>query len=135
MGYREQAEEFHRILSCKECGKISKFLAEGYRGLYVILRIVRDSEKGVLSSDIAKTMNISTARVAVALKTLHQKGYISKIPADYDGRKIILKVTPSGEKALSEREKSVYDLIETFLAKLTEEEAQTFIMIAKKLFR
>ena len=134
MNYRRQAEEFYHILANNNNVKISKFLDDGLRGIYVILRIVRDSKTEILPGDIAKMMGISTARVAVALKTLEKKGYISKAPAAYDGRKIVLKITPAGLQALSERESAVYDFIESFLKKVSASEAQTFIDIAKKIF-
>lgn len=135
MDYRETAEEFYRILLGGVSSRISKFLDEGLRGLYVVLKTVRDSETEISPGDIAKNLNISTARVAVALKTLERKGYISKSHPAYDGRKVLLKSTPLGDQVLSEREKSVYDLIEALLRKLTEQEAQTYIRLTKKLFQ
>lgn len=134
MDYREQAEELYHILANKNNSKIPKLFDDGLRGIYPILRILRDSGSEILPGDIARIMDISTARVAVAIKTLEKKGYISRIPASYDGRKIILKITPSGLQALSERETYIYEFTETFLRKVSIDEAQTFIETARKIF-
>lgn len=134
MDYRKSAVELCRAFEGREGRKVANLL-NGFKGAYVILRILRDSETDVLSGDIAKKMDISTARVAAALNSLSGKGYIKRAPADNDGRKTVVKITTSGLQALSEREEIVYSLIEAFLKKLTEEEARAFLALAKKLFQ
>ena len=135
MDYALMAQEFCKAFTGKGCRKVTKLLDEGFKGMYVILRILRNSETEVLPSDIAKRMDVSTARVAAALNSLSKKGFIERIPDNLDGRKIVLKITPSGLQALEEREIVVYNLIEMFLKKITEEEATTFLAIVKKLFQ
>lgn len=134
MDYRKSAVELFWAFEGREGRKVANLL-NGFKGAYVILRILRDSETDVLSGDIAKKMDISTARVAAALNSLSGKGYIKRAPADNDGRKTVVKITPSGLQALSEREELVYSFVEAFLKKLTEEEARAFLSLVKKLFQ
>lgn len=134
MDYRKSAVELCGVFEGWEGRKVAN-LINGFKGAYVILRILRDSETDVLPGDIAKKMDISTARVAAALNSLSRKGYIKRAPSDSDGRKTVVKITPSGLQALSEREEIVYSLIEAFLKKLTEEEARAFLSLVKKLFQ
>ena len=134
MSYSEMAKEFYKTFTSACSGQLTKQLDVGTSGMYCILRILRNSNGELLSVDIAKAMDVSTARVAVAMKALAKRGYIEKIPTAYDGRKVVVKITQSGLNALTERETMIYNLIETLLKKLNVEEAQTFIALSKKIF-
>lgn len=134
MDYRKTAEELCDTFRNKEARKLADLLDKGSKGIYVILRILRECNGEVFAGDIAQAMDISTARVAAALNTLSEKRYIERKPSAADGRKTVVEITADGLRALNERENAVLGLIESFLRKLTVEEAQTFITITAKLF-
>lgn len=135
MDYDIIASEFCKMFKGKQGRQVTKLLEDGFKGMYAILRVVRDSENEIMPIDIAKKLDISTARVAAALNSLSKKGYIRRIPALSGNSNVIVEITPSGLMALSERETKVHGFITALLKKLSENEAQTFIDIMKKLFQ
>lgn len=134
MDYGTIANEFCRMFEGKQGRQVTRLLEEGFKGMYAVLRVVRDNNSEIMPIDISKKLDISTARVAAVLNSLSKKGYVKRLSAVDGNRSVIVQITPLGLQALSERETKVHNLIITFLKKLTEEEAQTFIHIAKKIF-
>ncbi len=113
--------------------KIFSLLEDGYKGLFVILKVINSQHNEVIAGDISKKLNISTARVAVALNTLEKKQYIIKRKSDNDLRKTVVELTPLGEAALLEREKKIQEVIESILECLNIEEQQQLFNILKKI--
>lgn len=113
--------------------KILKTLEDGYKGLFVILKVIRNRSGEIIAGDISNELNISTARVAVALKTLEEKKYIIKSKGTDDGRKTIVKITNDGLIVLEKREKEIRDLIKGILNILTEDEIKQLINILWKI--
>lgn len=113
--------------------KILKTLEDGYKGLFVILKVIRNRSGEIIAGDISNELNISTARVAVALKTLEEKKYIIKSKGTDDGRKTIVKITNDGLIVLEKRENEIKDLIKGILNILTEDEIKQLINILWKI--
>lgn len=127
--------EMKKICQGREWRKVINFLENGYKGIFVILRILRDSKTEIVSADLAKQLDVSTARIANALNTLESKGYIRRIPSAIDGRKVVIKITPLGIEALEAREKEVNNLVVPLFGKLSAEEQITFFNLLKKLLQ
>lgn len=127
--------EMKNICRGKEWRKVIDLLENGYKGIFVILRVLRDDKTDVVSADLAKQLNVSTARIATALNTLERKGYIYRTPSHVDGRKVVISITPLGSEALAAREKEVNDIIAPLFGKLTKEEQITFFSLLKKLLQ
>lgn len=113
--------------------KIVTTLEKGYKGLYVILKVIKDQNGEVIAGDISNKLNISTARVAVALKTLERKKYITKYKSSADLRKTVVRLTPLGKEVLKIREEEINSLIEALLKDLTDEEIEQLIKIINKI--
>lgn len=113
--------------------KIVTTLEKGYKGLYVILKVIKDQNGEVIAGDISNKLNISTARVAVALKTLERKKYITKYKSLTDLRKTVVTLTPLGKEVLKIREEEINSLIEALLKDLTDEEIEQLIKIINKI--
>lgn len=125
--------EMKKICHGKEWRKVIEFLENGYKGIFVILRILHESKTEVVSAALAKQLDVSTARIATALNTLERKGYIERTPSQNDGRKVVITLTPRGSEALEEREKEANALVNPLFARLTEDEKNTFFTLLKKL--
>lgn len=127
--------ELIKICQGRDWRKVISFLESGYKGIFVILRLLHDSDTEIVSSDLAKRLNVSTARIATALNTLERKGYIKRTPSSKDGRKVVILLTPLGDKALEAREKEANELVVSMFDKLTREEKNTFFELLKKLLQ
>lgn len=113
--------------------KVVTTLEDGYRGMYVILKFVRDNPNETVAGDISKSLNISTARVAVCLNSLEKKSYIIKSKSKSDGRVTIVKITDLGKSVLAKREGEINNLIELLFSHLSEEEVIQLINIIQKI--
>lgn len=122
-----------RLCGAKKWRNLIDFIEEGYKGMFVILRIVKDSAEPVSAGDLAKIMNVSTARIARALNTLERKGYIERRVSLSDARKVIIFLTEQGEIALSERDGRVSDMITPMIGRLSDCEVESFFVLLGKM--
>ena len=132
MEKKKIAQEFFKRLSTKNVGRIFSFL-EDNRGMYTILKFIHEADKDVLAGDISKSLNISTARVAVALTSLKKRNFIEKIKSDDDARKTIVKITDIGKTALEERQNKIIKNITNLLNKLSNRDSKILLEIITKL--
>ncbi len=135
MNFREIQKEMKTLCKTDNWQRLMHLLDEGYKGMFVIMRILSESDGNVSAGDLAREMNVSTARIARALNTLEGKGFIKRESETGDARKVIIKLTAQGESALEERKKKVEKMIEPMLEKLTGEEVVKLFSLLKKLLR
>lgn len=110
------------------------FIESGSRGVYVILRYLRDSgNNDVVAGDLAKEMGVTTARIARALKGLEKKGYIQRKRMDPDGRKVSVILTQEGKLALQNRERELRLTLLPWLNRLDEKEQLKLIELLQKI--
>lgn len=129
-----QATEIRNIFERKGCKNFIKLFDTGFKGTYVVLRILRDANGALSAGDLAKETNISTARIAVIIKVLLDKKHITRVQSACDGRKVAVEITPDGVVALEQRELEIQSMIEQFLRKLTDDETENLIFLLKKMF-
>lgn len=110
-------------------------IEDRYRGMFVMLNLLRDSDGAVVAGDFAKRMGVSTARVASALNTLEGKGFVRRERDETDARRVVIRMTEEGEKALEERKAYINATLAPMLDKLTAEEAETLIRLLAKLLK
>lgn len=110
-------------------------MSEGYRGMYVILRILYERKDDVVAGELAKEMNVSTARVATALNALEGKGYVRRETDIKDARRVIIRLTKDGERAFVTRKNEVVTKLQPMLDKLSDEEILTLWSLMNKLLK
>lgn len=115
--------------------KLTGMIDDGYKGMYVILRILQESETNVVAGDLARRMYVSTARIARALNALESKNHIRRESDDSDARKVVIRLTQQGERALEERNKVVAETVEPMISNLSDEEAETLFSLLEKFLR
>lgn len=133
MNKRDYIKEVFINLKCENFRKVLTTLEDGYKGLFVILKVIRDYQGKIIAGDISSKLEISTARVAVALKTLERKKYIIKHKAKDDARKTIVELTELGKKVLEDRENEILNLMDDLFDKLELDELQQLLNIINKL--
>lgn len=128
-------DEMKNICQSKNWRTLTGLIDDGYRGMFVILRILNESDGDVVAGDLAKKMNVSTARVASALNTLQNKGYVLRRPDGKDARKVVVCLTEQGAEALEQRKLYVEQTVAPMLANLTDEETATLFALMKKMLQ
>lgn len=106
---------------------------EGYKGMFVVLQILQESDKPITSGELAKKSGVSTARTASALNALEKKGYVIREKEEKDGRKVLIRLTDQGRSVLEERKLKVEETIKPMLSNLTEDEIDDLFCLLKKL--
>lgn len=129
----EQTIELLNLLDTNQTRKIAQIIEEGIKGLYVILKLIRNAPTPIIAKDIALKLNISTARVTKALNSLELKHYIKKYPDDIDKRKIYLQLTEQGSIVLKKREEEIAKVLVQMLKNLDDKDLKNLKQIINKI--
>ena len=83
------------------------------------------SEEYLTMSDIAKKMGQSTAAATGLVDRLEKLGYVERVHAAEDRRKIMVRVTPQGVELVSRMRKEIATDLADILSGMDEDEAET----------
>lgn len=134
MGYSELAAEVmaktgRMMKSSFWPKKANAFL----HGEMFILNFLVNRQSDTLPSELAAAMNTSTARVAMALKSLETKGFIQRRIDKEDRRKVIVSITEEGNTlVLSEREE-MRDRMVRILRELGEKDTREYMRLIDRI--
>ena len=103
------------------------------QGEIFVLSYLTRLEEDCTAGQIAKYMDVSTARVAVILNSLEKKGFIEKKKDLNDKRKTIVHVTEKGMCSVLEKKERFYDLIETIIDQVGIEKINAFIETMREI--
>lgn len=76
-------------------------------GIGNVLGFLACSGREVSAGEISEYMNVSTARVAVLLKKMSDKGLIVKKNDPNDGRRVMVSITDLGQELLTEKQNEI----------------------------
>lgn len=131
----KEIQDFKSMLSKKDSMQIAKMVEVGYKGKFMILKILLLNGGKLFAGELAQKLNVSTARVAVAIKSLEQKGYVIRCQSESDARKVEISITELGIEILNKYVRDIDNFIKEKLQKFdNEEELNMFTKLAKKFF-
>jgi len=122
------------IFAMKHRRIMQKFLDE--TGVYqaqhrLLMEIFRNPD--VSQNDIARSMDVSAATIAVSLKKLEKGGYIKRETVEEDNRFNKITITEKGNKVV-EQSKQIFDLVhQKVFEGFSEEEKRTLFTLLQKL--
>lgn len=133
MDYNDLAQDFlekMRVLSkARPQRKINRFM----QGEIFVLNYIFCNEGIAAPGAISDEMEISTARVAAALNSLENKGFITRRTDSRDRRKVLVELTEAGRLRCREyREMAIGDAA-GMLCVLGERDAKEFVRILGRL--
>lgn len=134
MGGKEAAKKLYQVCTKADIRPFLRFFEDGFQGTCLILKILRNAGQ-LTAGEIAKRLDVSTARVAAALNSLEKKGCVERLKSATDGRMVVVRLTASGRAALESREEQLLAMIGRILGKLTEEELLSLLHIIEKLVK
>ncbi len=97
---------------------------------HLLMRLAKQEWKS--QKELADSMEISTATVAVSLKKLENSGYIKRDVIPDDNRYNQLEITEKGREVVKESCKIFDHIDETMFKDFTEEEKETLYRLMKK---
>lgn len=133
MDENERVEVYLKKLYASSPKNFIEKMNKRSRGIFVLLKCLAESEKEVCAGDINKAFNVSTARVATVLKKLVKRGLIETTTAKEDRRKVIVKITDLGRKAVEQGENEARNVMKILIREVGEEEMDEFIRIFIKV--
>ena len=102
-------------------------------GVRHALMFIFEENKKVTPGDISKKLGVSTARVAVIIRRLQEKGLIRKERDAKDGRKADIALTDEGKECVKKmKEKFVSDSVK-IIETVGVERVNTFLDIAEEI--
>lgn len=101
-------------------------------GEYAALNYINIHGGKVLPCDMAKDICVSSARIAVLLKGMENKGLIEKKPDENDKRKLSVIITEKGLKKLNAKLNEYTEALSEIFEKLGEQDSEDFLRISEK---
>jgi len=104
-----------------------------FKGEMFILNYMARKRTAVLPGELSAAMNSSSARIAMALRSMEQKGYIRRDLDRSDRRKILVTITPKGWELQRSKSSAMRAAAEALVGELGEDDARTYIRIAGRI--
>jgi len=133
MDYTSLSKEFLQIVYRFHKIRPQKQLSKAMRGEAFALQFIAQHENTVVPSDIENTMGISSARIAIVLNGLEDKGLIIRQIDPSDRRRTLLKLTPAGEEQAAKDAEQLLALATGMLEYLGENDAKEYVRIMSRL--
>ena len=133
MDYSISAAELFEKMQLLHKASVQKRIDGAIHGEAFVLNYIARRECEVLPGEIADGMGVSSARIAQTLKSIEDKGLITRRIDKGDRRRILVELTPEGRKSAAEHKLKIMELTEKMLGLLRENDAKEYVRITGKL--
>lgn len=110
-----------------------KTLDQRQMGMEAILHMLLESRKTVTAGSISEEMGVSTARVAVLLRKLAEKGLVTKETDAVDARVTVVRLTEAGRKIAEEKRSMAVRQMGAAIDKVGMERMLEFAAVLKEI--
>lgn len=131
--YLELANQFLQIRRSLPYVKFDKEVSEKSKYEIYILSYLKRHNGTAHPKDLSGEFIVSTARMAVLLNQLEEKGFIARIHDSEDNRQTIIKLMPKGEEFFEEKNDKIVKFIARFFDELGETDSNEFVRLYTKL--
>ncbi|MCR5112418.1 MAG: winged helix DNA-binding protein [Acholeplasmatales bacterium] len=133
---KEFKRRFHEIFACNRGRKFMDGMDEGIKGAGpTIIELKKAECEGIelTAGDLSAKFNVSTAREAVLLNTLEEKGLIQRYKSDTDGRKTFVRLTDLGRKKADDMKNHWEKMLTIALDGISDEDLNVFFDVLSKM--
>lgn len=130
---REQIELLRKQLWEAVPMEFCKQIDQKQVGMEAILQLLLEADQTVTAGMLSEAMNVSTARMAVLLRKMSEKGLIVKETHALDGRVTVVRLTEHGEAIAGKKREEALRQIGAVIDKVGMERMQEFIRISKEI--
>ena len=124
--YTALAQEMLLALDKNRCQPPHEELSQTMRGEMAVLRL--------LAGEISRGLGMTTSRIAAVLNSLERKGMIIRCADPGDRRRVVVRLTPSGEDFCLARRRDAERDFAHLLERLGEEDARQFVHLLGRVF-
>ncbi len=133
MDHRKEIIDLLREIYTCSPRKFFRQIDGSQQGINFVLAFLVKADGKVTPGDIAKGLNVSTARIAVILNKMEKNNLIIRHTSTEDARQIEVEITPEGITRAAEIRKQILKKIDILLDKVGYEELREFILISQKI--
>lgn len=133
MASREQIELLRRQLWEAVPMEFCKQIDQKQVGMEAILQLLLEADQTLTAGMLSEAMNVSTARMAVLLRKMSEKGLIVKETHALDGRVTVVRLTEYGEAIAGKKREEALRQIGAVIDKVGMERMLEFIRISKEI--
>ncbi len=133
MDYEKYFDEILKILYDLHSHHQANDIPIGVKGEAILLLTLVHRGGYALPGELAKDINVSTARIAAILKSVEKKGLIKREIDTNDRRKILVTITPEGQLFADARKDEIFTFWKKFMDFIGEEDVLHSIRILKKV--
>lgn len=133
MGTREDAQEILREF--RGCWSKSFFnkIDESQKGIGFVLVYLQETDHEVIAGELARELNVSTARIAALLRKMEKSGLIVRYHSSEDARQTVVEITQAGTEYVDKMKEQILTKIELLLEKVGKKDMEEFIRISHKI--
>ena len=133
MSTREDAREMlYKLRACRSKSFFNK-IDESQKGIGFVLVYLQEADHEVIAGDLARELNVSTARIAALLRKMEKNGFISRYHSAADARQTVVEITPSGSEYVDKMREQILMKMELLIKKVGKEDIEEFIRISQKI--
>lgn len=128
----EELRFFQKFNSCVPA-RVLEGIDMAQRGICCVLGYLKNSDGEVLAGDLAKELNVSSARISALLKKMEKKHFLIRRNASDDARKTVVEITPEGIDYIDAETERILSQIELLIEKVGQKDLDEFIRISYKI--
>lgn len=133
MASTDEIQKIMKEINGIKLEKIFKTLNETTAGIGAALRILYERGGSTTSGQLCEMLGVSTARVAVLLKTMAAKGLITKEKNVLDARVTVVSLTPFGQETVLKMQEKILNKINSVIDHVGFERLEEYIAISKEI--
>lgn len=128
---QERLEEIARDLPKVQPTNFLKLVNDSNAGIGFALKLLAsERDKQLSAGRLSEAMGVSTARVAVLLKKMEQKGLIVKVADETDARVTLVKLSDEGVRLTNEMHENMLRRLANVIDKVGEETFLRFVELS-----
>lgn len=133
MNTRKDAQDLlHKLCDCRSRTFFNK-IDQSQRGIGFVLVYLQEADHEVIAGDLARELNVSTARIAVLLRKMEKSGLVIRYRSSEDARQTVVEITQEGRAFVDEMKEQTLMKMELLIEKVGKEDMEEFIRISKKI--
>lgn len=102
-------------------------------GIGYVLKILNETERPVTAGEISDKMNVSTARVAVLLRKMVNKNFITKETDKCDARITIVRLTDFGRQTANAMQAEMQEHLSIVIDSMGMDKINQFIVLSNEI--
>ena len=129
----EKIKRIIKLIEDVELEKVFKSLKDTMSGMGAALHILYEYDRSTTSGQLCDLLGVSSARVAVLLKTMESKGLIVKRKGVLDARTTVVSLTAFGKETTLKIREEMYNRINRIIDHVGFAQLEQFFAVAKQI--